>query len=480
MSINYGLEGITALLSALHHPERDFLALHVAGTNGKGSVCCLLESALIEGLRPSLVGKFVSPYLCEPRDGVSINGTPLARDEWEAVQGEVEAASGRCEGGVTPFEKWTACAFLAFSRQRVAVAVVEVGVGGGGDATNALPPPLLALLTPLAMDHVDLLGPTLEDIAGHKAGIVKRGGGGVITAPGQDPSALGVFQRKAAAEGMELVVAPTLTWLRRGVLRVPLEGHGGEGSGEVGSFGELPCGLAGEFQAQNAALAWCALSACAKQWPALASLPVIARAWEKARWRGRAERVTLEYLPTTSSTTAHTPMAVHCMLDGGHNPHAMRVIGEELAYHFGSGEAGGMNQGGGGGGGARRVALLFTCGSTRDPKENLTLLLTPLMASLAASPPLHVALFPVPFSTPSGMPWVKPHTSEVIGKVGEEVLLNFKEGCAADVVPAFSYEVAPCSSLKEALGRVVAGGFSATAICGSLYLVSDVYREYLI
>lgn len=471
MSINYGLEGITALLSALNHPERDFLCLHVAGTNGKGSVCCLLECALMEALQPSLVGKFVSPYLCEPRDGISINGAPLARDEWERVQGEVEAASGTCEGGgvkVTPFEKWTACAFLAFSRLHVAVAVVEVGVGGGGDATNALPPPLLALLTPLAMDHVDLLGPTLEDIAGHKAGIVKRGGGGVITAPGQEPSVLGVFQRKAATEGMELMVAPPLTWARRGVLQVPL-------LEEEGSYGELPCGLAGEFQAQNAALAWCALKACAKQWPALASLPVIARAWGKARWRGRAERVTLE-CPLPNPTTQHTTMELQCMLDGGHNPHAMRVIGEELAYHLGG-------QQGDGGGGARKVALLFTCGSTRDPKENLALLLKPLVASLAAPTgsnlPLHLALFPVPFSTPSGMPWVKPHPSEAVAKVGEEVLLGFREGCDA-APPTFSFEVIPCASLKEALGRVVEGGFAATAICGSLYLVSDVYRDFLL
>ena len=187
MSISLGLERIEAVLSALGNPHRQFKSIHVAGTNGKGSTCALLESALL-GCSGIKVGKFVSPYLVTPRDAVSVSGLPLSEDAWAAALAAVEAAAASLPSldlRPSPFETWTAAAFLAFARAGVSLAVVEVGVGGGGDATNILPPPLLALITPIAMDHVDLLGPLLADIARHKAGIFKKGGGRAISAPGQ-------------------------------------------------------------------------------------------------------------------------------------------------------------------------------------------------------------------------------------------------------------------------------------------------------
>jgi dihydrofolate synthase/folylpolyglutamate synthase len=180
--LRLGLERITEVLQRLGNPHHSFQALHVAGTNGKGSTCALLEAALLACLAPAglRVGKFVSPFLMEPRDGVWLDGAPLAPGAWAAALAEVTAAAAAQPAAapalaLTPFEQWTAAAFVAFARAGVHVAVVEVGVGGGGDATNALPPPLLALVTHIAMDHVDLLGPGLADIAGHKAGIFKAG-----------------------------------------------------------------------------------------------------------------------------------------------------------------------------------------------------------------------------------------------------------------------------------------------------------------
>ena len=349
MALRLGLERITEALDRLGNPHHSFQALHVAGTNGKGSTCALLECALLACLAPSglRIGKFVSPYLAEPRDAVSIDGEVLPPSAWAGALGEVD---GCAPPGLTPFERWTAAAFVAFARGGVGLAVVEVGVGGGGDATNVLPPPLLALVTPIAMDHVDLLGPGLVDIAGHKAGIFKAGGGGAVTAPGQAPEVLAVLQARAQAAGLALVVAPPLAWERRGVLRAPAP-EGAAGSSAPGGQSPppvlLPMGLPGEFQAVNAALAWAALQALgAERWPALRCAATVGQAWRGAQWRGRAELVLLRLPPlpppalqpeqqAQSPDAPPPPLTLQCTLDGGHNAHAIRQSNVVLALAFG-------------------------------------------------------------------------------------------------------------------------------------------------
>jgi len=356
----------------------------------------------------------------------------------------------------TPFERWTACAFLAFSRQRVGVAVIEVGVGGGGDATNALPPPLLALITPIAMDHVDLLGPSLEDIAGHKAGIIKSGGSGAITAPGQDAAVLRVLKKRAVTERVTFLEAPALNWVRRGILSVP-----GVFSGDKGI--ELPCGLRGAFQSQNASLAWAALARCAEtKWPSLTP-EVIARAWESVQWRGRAE-----VLDVLSPLPSLFPSPLNIFLDGGHNAHAMSAVGEELAFFAQESHKKCCLPE------TLKGALIFSCGSTRNAEENLSLLLSGFFNALPASlSPTVLTVLTVPFSKPAGMPWVEAHPPEALGKVVKEVLQQLSPSSP------HPHSVIPCDSLRQGLEKTLGIGVHFTAVCGSLYLVSDVYRDFV-
>ena len=458
--LRLGLERITEVLQRLGNPHHSFQALHVAGTNGKGSTCALLEAALLACLAPAglRVGKFVSPFLVEPRDGVWLDGAPLAPGAWAAALAEVTAAAAAAPPpapapalALTPFEQWTAAAFVAFARAGVHVAVVEVGVGGGGDATNALPPPLLALVTHIAMDHVDLLGPGLADIAGHKAGIFKAGGGGALSAPGQAPEVLAVLRARAEAAGLALAEAPALPWERRGVLRVA--------QGEAAPPLLLPLGLAGDFQAANASLAWAALQHLARgALPQLRDARAIAAAWARAQWRGRAELVQLR----VTAAPAPAPVLLQCTLDGGHNAHAMAALAEELAWRC-SQVAGQPSP---------ALALVFACGAARNAGENFGLLLAGLRQRL---PALRLSVFAVRYALPEGMPWVAAHAPEALAAALQGVCAGGGGGGG----PAVRVQAA--ASVVEALQAIASdeelrGSGAWRAICGSLYLVSDVAR----
>jgi dihydrofolate synthase/folylpolyglutamate synthase len=167
------LARIEALLDRLNNPQEAFLVIHVAGTNGKGSVAAMITAALAaQGLR---VGTYVSPDLGRPNERVLINQAPISEDLWDALAEEIEVAGQDISPAPTWFETVTALGFLAFQRMRVDAAVVEVGMGGRLDATNIVPSPKLTVITPIALDHIHFLGDTVEAIAAEKAGILKRG-----------------------------------------------------------------------------------------------------------------------------------------------------------------------------------------------------------------------------------------------------------------------------------------------------------------
>ncbi|MFM8534039.1 MAG: bifunctional folylpolyglutamate synthase/dihydrofolate synthase, partial [Acidimicrobiia bacterium] len=176
--IKLGLDNIRAILDALGHPERAYRSIHVAGTNGKGSVAAMVERGLrAAGLK---TGRYTSPHLDRIEERVAIDGQPIDRPTFQAVTADALAAidalvaAGTLSVTPTFFEVSTAIAFEIFKRQSVDVAVVEVGLGGRYDATNVLTPTISAI-TSIAFDHERHLGSTLAEIAFEKAGIAKRG-----------------------------------------------------------------------------------------------------------------------------------------------------------------------------------------------------------------------------------------------------------------------------------------------------------------
>ena len=161
------LERITAVCEKLYNPQNDFKAIHIAGTNGKGSTCAFVtESLKAAGYK---VGSFVSPYIVDFCERIQINGEYISADDLCRLSQKV------IDTGVslTEFEFITAVGFLYFSENKIDVAVLETGLGGRFDATNVIPKPLISVITKIGLDHTAVLGDTVEQIAAEKCGIIK-------------------------------------------------------------------------------------------------------------------------------------------------------------------------------------------------------------------------------------------------------------------------------------------------------------------
>ncbi len=281
-----GLDGTRLLLDALGHPERGFLAVHVAGTNGKGSTCALLERCLrAAGLS---TGLFTSPHLLDYRERVRVNGTAAPREAIERALARIESLPA--SAGRTFFEVTFALGCLHFAASGVEVAVLETGLGGRLDSTNVVEP-ALCVLTPIALDHMDMLGPTLEAIAGEKAGILKPGVPALAAA--QEPAALSVLIARAREVNAPLAKVEDSAR----VVRVhTLDRTGTDVTLAVAPWGELRVrlGLLGHHQIANAVTAAAAFAALAPGIgpPAHArgiGSPALAEGLSRARWPGRFE-----------------------------------------------------------------------------------------------------------------------------------------------------------------------------------------------
>jgi dihydrofolate synthase/folylpolyglutamate synthase len=207
--IKFGLDNILAILARLGHPERTFRSVHIAGTNGKGSVTAMVDAALRAAGHRS--ARYTSPHLVDLTERFVIDGRPVRRDAMVAAVSDVRDVidSLRADGGLdvqpTFFEVTTAVAFELFRRAGVEVAVIEVGLGGRLDATNVLGPPdvVATAITSIAFDHQLYLGSTLGEIAFEKAGIIKPGVP-IVVGP-LEPEAAAVIERVARERGAEVM-----------------------------------------------------------------------------------------------------------------------------------------------------------------------------------------------------------------------------------------------------------------------------------
>lgn len=243
-----GLERIGALTEKLGHPERALKFIHVAGTNGKGSVSAYMERILsAAGYK---VGKYISPNLIKVNERISVSGTDITDEELQTILDKIEplAKEVEAECGIAPtqFEIWTAAAFVYFSDKECDFVVLEVGLGGEFDATNVIPTNEIAIITRLDIDHTQYLGTSIEEIAKAKAGIIKKGcATATVVTVNQVPEALGVLESTALDKGCTLTVADPVPTGRRGIYE----------SFSVCGIDGIVCGIAGYHQIENAALA---------------------------------------------------------------------------------------------------------------------------------------------------------------------------------------------------------------------------------
>lgn len=310
--IRPGLERVRRLLELLGNPQDDYPALHVVGTNGKGSTCAFLESVLrAAGYRTAF---YSSPHLESPGERLLIAGRPLAADRWmAAVQKTVDAVRGDSSLEADPpsyFEMVTAAAFCLASEERADVAVVEAGLGGRLDATNLLGDVVCSVVASISRDHSEYLGDTLERIAGEKFAVVRPGVPACCL--GDNAGLIPLFKSFCARAGaLPYVVSEDSEAIN---VRVTDCGCSFDFIGKSLSLRDIRIRMVGRYQVSNAALALSALERTWDRFPRLTPESV-REGMEAAFWPGRLEVV------------RKAPLVV---LDGGHNEDGVRKLVESV------------------------------------------------------------------------------------------------------------------------------------------------------
>lgn len=308
--IDLSLGRVERLLERLGHPEERLApVVHVAGTNGKGSLLAFLRAMLEAAERRVQV--YTSPHLVRFHERIRLTGGLIDEAALIALLEHCEEVNG--PEAITFFEVTTAAAFLAFAEDPADILLLETGLGGRLDATNVIARPRLTAITPIALDHQQFLGPTLEAIAGEKAGIMKPGVDCVVGP--QEPAALAVLEKHAAAVG-----APLFAHGRDWTFQATADGFRYE---DAQGPRDLPRpGLKGAHQIANAALA----VACAAQ---LADFGLdekaVAGGIASASWPARLQRL------TKGPLVEALPEDWEVWLDGGHNPAAGQALAETLS-----------------------------------------------------------------------------------------------------------------------------------------------------
>ena len=337
---HFGLERMVELLALRGNPHLKLKVIHIGGTNGKGSTIAFLKNMMEKmGLR---VGVFSSPYLIHYTDQISINGESIPKARLEDLMADyqslLEGEAAANLQGTTEFEIITAIAYDYFAAEQVDVVLMEVGMGGLLDSTNVCQP-ILTGITTIGLDHVALLGDTLESIAEQKAGIIKQGiplvTGCIV------PEALSVIDSIADEKN-----APRLAY----GADYQVSHQESVVIGEVFDYtsdvrqGRFQTGLLGLHQIENAGMALALLDTfCKEDGRELASNDLLAQALEETSWPGRLEVV------------SRNPLMI---LDGAHNPHAIKALVATLQERFAD----------------YRKEILFTCIKTKALEDMLDLL----------------------------------------------------------------------------------------------------------
>ena len=279
----FDLNRMVMLLKLMHDPQQQYPCIHVAGTKGKGSVSALMANTLVaHGYK---TGLYTSPHLQDYCERIQINGVPISHEEFVTLVEEIRPFVAQVEQ-ITTFELSTALAFLYFAKKGVEIAVIEVGLGGRLDATNVINP-LISVITSISYDHTDILGNTLEKIAGEKAGIIKNGKPVVVSR--QKPEAGLVFEKTAREQHSPLLMVDqtyeyepvehslshqTFTIRKKGDVQNPKELY------------LIP--LLGKHQIENAATAYTALKLM-RDYGIEVSGDAISRGFESVFWPARFE-----------------------------------------------------------------------------------------------------------------------------------------------------------------------------------------------
>ena len=307
-----GLESMRELLKRLGDPQKDLRFVHIAGTNGKGSVLAYLSTVLTQaGYR---TGRYLSPHLCSVRERYQVDGQMISRENFvRHLTAAAEAAEEMAAAGVgrpTYFEVGTAVAMLHFRETNCDIVVLETGLGGSLDATNVVETSVLEIITSISRDHMEVLGDTLEKIAGEKAGIIKPHT--MVVSARQEPEAARVLEEVCRARQctLDTVDLDQVIPLSRGLEEQCFTYKGWE---------QVRIGLTGTYQLKNAALALESVLELRKLGFAISDQQVY-EGMRRTVWRGRFTPI------------AREPAVI---LDGAHNEGGARELRDSLQLYFG-------------------------------------------------------------------------------------------------------------------------------------------------
>lgn len=328
--IKLGLDGIGRLLQEAGVATPKAAVVHVAGTNGKGSTCAMIDAAArAAGYR---TGLFTSPHLVRFNERIRVAGREIPDEAVERLLSRIRALIAGWETPPTFFEIVLALAMMHFAEEKVDLIVLETGMGGRLDATNAVPKDV-AVLTPIGMDHAQYLGDTLTAVAREKAGIIAEGR--PVVSAAQEPEVRRVLDAAAASRA-------TRVQYSEGAL-------------------DTPCGLPGRHQQENARVAVAALRALAERRDMSFTAAAVAEGLANVRWPGRFEEI-----------------APGLVMDGAHNPHAMRRLVETWRAERGS----------------ERALCLLAASADKDI-EGMLELLSPIVAEWILPPVASPRILPV-------------------------------------------------------------------------------------
>ncbi|KAJ4338209.1 folylpolyglutamate synthase [Ascochyta clinopodiicola] len=431
--IQPGLERIAALLKNLQFPWR---TIHVAGTNGKGSICHHASSLLVGA--NIKVGMFTSPHLVDRWDCISINGKPIAEKSFRTVESHFLSINATHQIGASPFEILTATAFTIFNDADVNVGVVEVGMGGTLDSTNILNNQVVSVISKIARDHEGFLGSTLSEIAGHKAGIL-RPKVPYIVSSANEANVINVINDHAK----EIGAGPQLT-SRSFDLTKKLYG-----SAKWGRITKTTS----SFQQENIKMGVVAAMQTFESMdqtvrPIDTSKTLLANV--KIRHHGRQEMV---QVPPVFRDAAEKKN--HVLVDGAHNPDAAAALDEFVRDNLRFGQTPAKSRPRSG----WPVTWVLAMTQGKDARDYLAKLLKPGDRVITTA-----------FGPVDGMPWVKPMNPKELLEIAKAV----EPQITGIHVPVLGALRALCAA-KYMVDQVA--DWTPIVLTGSLYLVGDFHRE---
>ncbi|KAI9706258.1 MAG: folylpolyglutamate synthase [Bogoriella megaspora] len=428
--IRLGLDRIRCLLNPL---ELQWHAIHVAGTNGKGSICAYASALLT--ISKVKTGRFTSPHLIDRWDCIAINGKPVEESLFQRVEEQIKVRNEKEKINASAFELLTATAFEIFNHEQVEVGVVEVGLGGRLDATNVLQNPLVTVISKIGLDHQEILGNTILEIAGEKAGILKPGTPCIVDAANL-PSVRSLIIK--AAEDIHAG---------------PVEFIGsGEPVNQVLSKSEVP--YTADTQKSAFSCAFAAVNLALERMGRKQQLTQEASlfALTEGRLPGRLHHMDIRpLLECLNGFISGISGPTKVLIDGAHNIESAEALGAYVdamrnqqtnitEQSIGQRES-------------RGVTWLLATKEDKDAKGILKALLRPGDLVVATT-----------FGQVAGMPWVKPMAAEALLELAQR-------SCPIDEQSTADEE--PSRAIRLAAERA---GHSQFVIAGSLYLVGDIFR----